>query len=108
MSDGHAKLTFVGPMNLRTASETCDALREAVAHHAAVTIDCAGVTDIDLSFIQLLVSARRSAQRTDRTLCLAEHPDGVLLAALTRAGLRAVDLAVPDASADFWFEGALP
>ena len=101
-----AKLKFVGPLNLRTATETCDGLREALAHHAAVSIDCGAATDIDLSFIQLLVAARSSAQQAGLTVSLAASADGPLLAVLSRAGLRAANLALPGADEDFWFEGA--
>lgn len=102
-----AKLKLVGPLNLRTATETCDALREALAHHAAVSIDCTAATDIDLSFIQLLVAARSSAQQAGGTVSLAESPDGPLLAVLSRTGLRPVNLTLPGADEGFWFEGAL-
>ena len=106
MSECCAKLQFVGPLNLRTAAGTCDTLREALAHHAAVSIDCRDATDIDLSFIQLLVAARSSAQQASRTVSLAENPDGPLFAVLSRAGLRSANLALPGADDDFWFEGA--
>ncbi len=107
MSECCTKLKLLGPLNLRTAAGTCDTLREALAHHAAVSIDCMAATDIDLSFIQLLVAARSSAQQASRTVSLAESPDGPLLAVLSRAGLRPANLAPPGADDDFWFEGAL-
>ena len=107
MSACCAKLKFEGPLTLRTAAKTCDVLRDALAHHAAVSIDCGDATDIDLSFIQLLVAARSSAQQAGQTVSLAESPDGPLLAVLSRAGLRPADLALPGADGDFWFQGAL-
>ncbi len=107
MPGGSAKLKFVGPLNLRTAAETCDVLSKALACHTAVSIDCKAATEIDLSFIQLLVAARSSAQQAGRSVSLAESPNGPLLAVLSRAGLRPANLALPGADEDFWFEGAL-
>ena len=101
-----ATLILEGPLTLRTATETCDLLRDALAHDATVSIDCRAATDIDLSFIQLLVAARSSAEQASRTVTLVESPNGPLLTVLSRAGLRPVDLALPNADEDFWFEGA--
>ncbi len=106
MSGCTAELKLKGPLTLRTAIETCDVLREALAHNTAVSIDCRDATDVDLSFIQLLVAARSSAQQASRTVTLAESPDGPLLAVLRRAGLRSINLALPGAGEDFWFQGA--
>ena len=106
MPERCTKLEFVGPLTLRTASETCGALREALAHHSAVAIDCEAATDIDLSFIQLLVAARNSAKQASKTVCLAGGRHGVLLAALSRAGLRSANLGHTDTAGDLWFEEA--
>ena len=100
------QIVLDGPRTLRTATETCTSLLEALTLHPAVSIDCTAATDIDLSFIQLLVAARNTAGQASRTVTLAENPDGVLLAALSRAGLRSVKLALPGGTDDFWFEGA--
>jgi hypothetical protein len=100
---------------MRTVETVRAILREATAPLAAVRnggllIDCSAATEIDLTFVQLLVATRVSAQRLGGTVSLAPAPDGALLDTLTRGGFRvACDANGDDAvgkAAGFWFEGA--
>jgi hypothetical protein len=68
---------------------------------SGITIDCSAATEIDLTFIQLLVAARISARTAGLTINFAPCPDGVLLETLTRGGFRVV----PENGAGFWFTG---
>jgi hypothetical protein len=68
---------------------------------SGITIDCAAATEIDLTFIQLLVAAQLSARTAGQRINLASFPDGVLLDTLTRGGFRVV----PENGAGFWFTG---
>jgi anti-anti-sigma regulatory factor len=83
---GHVALT--GALTIRTIETVHATLREAIAQHCNVSIDCTAATEVDLSFIQLLVAARTSARRSDNSVVLAACPDGALLDALTQAGFR--------------------
>jgi len=111
---GHVALA--GALTIRTADTVHATLREAIAQHCNVSIDCTAATEVDLSFIQLLVAARASARRSDNSVSLAACPDGALLDALTHAGFRVSREGQPSGTAPgeiaaggpgtFWFEGA--
>src|ERR1700704_4253612 len=64
-----------------------------------IAIDCSAASEIDLTFIQLLIAARVSTRAAGRRISLAPRPDGVLLDALTRGGFRLV----PAEDGGFWF-----
>jgi len=68
---------------------------------SGLAIDCSAATEIDLTFIQLLIAARVSTCTAGPRLSLAPHPDGILLDTLTRGGFRLV----PEADGGFWFTG---
>jgi ABC-type transporter Mla MlaB component len=109
-----ACLMLEGALTMRTVETVRAALREAIAPRAAVQnggllIDCSAATEIDLTFVQLLVATRVSAQRLGGTVGLAPAPDGALLDTLTRGGFRvacdAKEDGVPGNTAAFWFAG---
>jgi ABC-type transporter Mla MlaB component len=101
-----SRLVLDGVLTIRTAGALCGTLREAVAKHSSVSIDCAAAVEADLSFIQLLIAARASARRSDKTVTLMTFPDGPLLDALTRAGFRVTHEHQSGQAPAFWFEGA--
>jgi hypothetical protein len=68
---------------------------------SGITIDCSAATEIDLTFIQLLVAARISARTAGLSINFAPCLDGALLDTLTRGGFRVV----PENGAGFWFTG---
>jgi len=94
-------LVLDGALTVRIAPAIGSTLLEAIRAHAVVSIDCSAATELDLSFIQLLIAARGSALRLGRLVGLAAAPDGVLLDALTPDGFR------PTEADGFWFEGAV-
>jgi anti-anti-sigma regulatory factor len=94
-----------GALTLRTIEATRAKLLEMMDRHQALEIDCSAATEIDLSFIQLLLSARTSAQSAGKTIALAQ-PAGVLCDVLQRGGFLG---AVPgQATVDeaFWLKAA--
>jgi ABC-type transporter Mla MlaB component len=101
---GH--LSLDGALTMRSVEALFARLRETLAQHSEVSIDCTAAAEVDLSFIQLLVAARASAVQADKTVALAARPDGPLLQALTRAGFRVTQEDQPADSETFWFEGA--
>ncbi len=99
-----SRLDLRGIRTLRTADATRALLQGALARDLKVSIDCEGVTELDLSLIQLLVAAQASARLAGANLSLTSPPQGLLLETLIRAGFepkRAED----DADGGFWFEG---
>ena len=92
-----ATLPLDGSLTVRTIGAVHAALVEALARNDAVQVDCTGAASVDLSLIQLLLAARRSADEAGKHLTLAAPAGGVLLAALERGGfLRSAE---PD---PFW------
>lgn len=64
-------------------------------------IDASGVTEADLSVLQLLLSARKSALKAGKTLTLSAPADGALRDALVLGGfLGTAGQSGPEA--DFW------
>jgi anti-anti-sigma regulatory factor len=108
-----ACLVLEGALTMRTVETVRATLREAIALLAApLAIDCSAATEIDLTFVQLLVATRISAQRLGGTVSLVSAPDGALLDTLTRGGFQVACDAKGDGAAGkavaFWFEGADP
>src|SRR4051812_48378223 len=103
------KLVLDGALTMRTVDAVRATLRAAIepasgsprTAPAAVVIDCSGASEIDLTFIQLLIAARVSAGASGQTFSLAACPDGTLLDTLTRGGFQLE----PDVGGGFWFRG---
>ena len=68
-----------------------------------MTIDCSAATDIDLSFIQLVLAARRSAAARSLHVSLVPDEAGNLVSALVRGGL--VEEAEGPAGVEAWLKG---
>jgi anti-anti-sigma regulatory factor len=91
-------VSLSGDQTIREAADTLEVLRAAVAKGGDLTLDCGGVTDADLSFIQIVMAASKSLAANGRRLGLTAPAHGPLLAALDAAGIRATG------SQLFWFE----
>jgi DNA-binding transcriptional ArsR family regulator len=89
-------------LTVRLAKQIRARIIEALGQFPSVTIDCSGATEVDLSFIQLILSARKSASASAKTLSLAQPADGALLEALRQAGLVAPAEREPVADQTFW------
>jgi len=97
-----SRLALDGVRTLRTADDTCARLLEMSGRHAVLEIDCGGVEEADLSFVQLLLAARDSARQSGRELRLSRPVSGVLHDVLQRGGF--LNAAQERASGDqaFW------
>jgi STAS domain len=105
------QLVLDGVLTMRTVETVRATLRAAIEPAfspeqpkiapSGIAIDCSAATEIDLTFIQLLIGARVSTCTAGPRLSLAPQPDGILLDTLTRGGFRLV----PDADGGFWFTG---
>jgi anti-anti-sigma regulatory factor len=95
-----------GSLTLRTVETTRAKLLETMERHQALEIDCSAATEIDLSFIQLLLSARTSAQSAGKTIALAQPLSGVLSDVLQRGGFLGAAPGQGTADEAFWLKAA--
>lgn len=81
-----ALIAFAGPATIRQVSEACARLREAVLAGGDIDLDVSEVTACDLTFIQLVESARRSCASLGARLALTAPAAGPLRDVLERGG----------------------
>lgn len=89
-------------MSLRDAGGLATTLREAIQAHPAITIITDDLTDWDVSILQVLVSALKTATRTGKSLTLAAPPGEALRGTLVKAGLVGSDGKPRCADEQFW------
>jgi ABC-type transporter Mla MlaB component len=80
-----------GDLTVRSAARIQGQLVDLLDRHRAIELDCAGATDIDLSFVQLVLAARKSADAIGASLTLSHPAGAVLHDAVTRAGILTCD-----------------
>ena len=97
------QLVLTGEITLQSI-ETVHARLLEMAGQPIVEIDCDGVTEVDVSLIQLILAARSSAQRSGRSLVLAHPAAGPLEDALQRGGFLGSDADQPNPDAAFWLQ----
>ena len=96
------QLAFSGEQTIRNCTEARDRLLAALAESDAIDIDCRSVTEVDLSFVQIIFAARRSADATGRRLRLSAPADRPLRDILYRGGFVGGDAAAGSADDAFW------
>jgi ABC-type transporter Mla MlaB component len=99
-------LVLEGALTMRTIDTVHATLRAAIEALSGVppsnvAIDCSAATETDLTFVQLLIATRISANAIGHAVSLATIPDGALLDTLSRGGF-----VMARESGGFWFEGA--
>ena len=99
------RVALEGALTVRSAEAVRATLLSALEQDGPVAIDCAEASEVDLSFVQLLVAARASGVHRGRTIALAAPLNAVLLDALTRAGFRAVAEPAIGDTETFWIDG---
>ena len=82
-------LKLCGSSTTPQSEETHRAVRDALSGGAHLVVDCTEASEIDVSFLQLLVAAQRSAERSGKTIALSAPPQGALADALKRCGFAA-------------------
>lgn len=85
---GTVRLTVDGSMTIYEAAQHMAALLVAMADAAALEFDLAGVDEADTAGLQLLLLARREADRTGQALRIASLSP-VLAEVVERYGLQA-------------------
>ncbi len=94
---------FSGSQTIANAEDVLKQLAMSISEPGDTVIDCGGLTDVDLSFVQLLLSARRSARGRAKVLRLSAPVTGPLLDALRRGGfVHPAKDSPPLADESFW------
>jgi len=92
-------LKFSGVIDVRSIQKPFQAIKKAAASGRDIQIDLAAVTEIDITFVQLIESARRSAAQAGLGLSLIQPASGMVLATLREGGFLSEP---PDARTQFW------
>lgn len=98
-------LTFSGPMTIANSQDCHARLLGAVTSGCDVEVDCSGVTEADISFVQSLLSAYRSCQGRRRRLTLRSPAGAAVRDTLLRAGLIGNAPRGADGDDAFWRGG---
>lgn len=86
-----------GARSIREAAQTHAEISAALREAGDVCLDCAGVTQADVSFIQIILAGHLSATANGKVLALSAPPEGALLSALQRGGFPQVASTDPGA-----------
>ena len=101
MSSGTA-VTLTGSLGLRDVVALADRLAADLGSTDAVVIDCSALTGVDLSIVQVLVSAARTARAAGRTLTLQGVDNEALSRVLVAAGFVAADGTALTSDGQLW------
>jgi ABC-type transporter Mla MlaB component len=99
------RLVLTGEITLQSVDSIHSRLLE-MAGEPVVEIDCAGVTEADLSLIQLILAARVGAQKSGRTVVLTQPAAGALHETLERGGFLSPGADQPNSDHEFWLRSA--
>ena len=105
---GHSEqgcLVLEGAVTVRAIEPVHARLVDLLNRHDTVEIDCTALTEADLSLVQLLLAARRSAMRDGKTLVLTAPASGALRQTLSIGGFLPADASPADAETAFWLKG---
>lgn len=92
-------------ITVRSSAVFRQSLLEALEADDQIELDLADVTDVDLSFAQMLYAAREQARRSGKSVRLRAAAPAPVVALLDRAGFLA-DPTPEDL--EFWFHGERP
>lgn len=95
-------ISFVGDVTVSNITQAHDELGAVLRQDGPVVVDIDGVSETDLTFVQLLESARRKAAETGRDLTLRHSAGGAVLEVLRRGGF--LDNETSE-RAQFWLQG---
>jgi anti-anti-sigma regulatory factor len=99
------RLVLSGEVTIQSAASIHSKLLE-MAGQPVVEIDCDGVTETDLSLIQLILAARASARKSRRNVVLARPAADALRDALQRGGFLGAVAGRPNPDQAFWTQMA--
>ncbi len=79
-------LVLSGDRCVRQAVQTHDEVLAALRAPGDLVLDCAGITGADLSFVQIILAAHRSARSGGCHVSISAPPEGALRNVLDRGG----------------------
>jgi anti-anti-sigma regulatory factor len=97
-----AVFPLAGSVGVRDAARLAAELQQALSGPVSVAIDCTNLADIDLSIVQLLVAAHKTATAAGKPLRLISPAGGPLAALLRQAGFIAADDRPHTPEGQFW------
>ncbi len=92
-------ISWDGVASIRNVTEYHEELCEALSAGIDVAISLAGMEEVDLAFIQLIISARRSAETRGFAFTLSGPAPEPILQVLERGGFIGP---APDDRRNFW------
>lgn len=96
-------IRFSDNVTISNIANARDILLEAFERNKSITIEIDGLEEADLTFIQLIESARRSAAEGGYSIQLREPAQGAVLQVLQRGGFLDPD---DRDRMNFWLQGA--
>lgn len=81
-------LVLSNELTVAQASAIRDALAESLGKVSSLTVDITEASEVDLSFLQLLCSAHRTATKKDKLVVLAGRSNKALQKAITETSYR--------------------
>lgn len=100
-SNEQAKVVCEGPATIGSIEAICNHLHEALQTAPVVEVDCGALTEVDVCFLQALISARLVAQRHGIELRMQQPIAQTLCDALERGGFIAKS-GPPRPDQEFW------
>jgi ABC-type transporter Mla MlaB component len=97
------RLGIDGALTLRTADEILQRLRSRLEGQQRLEIDLSGTTEIDVSGIQLILSARATARAAGKVVTVVQPLSAAAHAALQQGGFLPAGEA--DRKISFWLGG---
>lgn len=82
----HNLISFDGDVTVSNIVQARDELMAALRQDSPIVVDIDGASEIDLTFVQLMESARRKAAETGRDFTLRHPAGGAVLEVLRRGG----------------------
>jgi anti-anti-sigma regulatory factor len=95
-------IVLAGDLTLRTVEQTRRRLLDDMVEGHAITIDCADDATVDMTFLQVIIAARKTAQTNGIELRLARPAPVPVRMLLERAGLIGDDGQARAEDIDFW------
>jgi anti-anti-sigma regulatory factor len=101
---GSQTFPLAGSVGVRDVARLAPELQHALSGPSPLAIDCTDLTDIDLSIVQLLVAAHKTAAATGKPLRLIAPAGGPLTALLRQAGFLTPDNRPLTPEGQFWID----
>jgi hypothetical protein len=98
--------TIPASATLRSSAELRGELLAQLRPDQSLTLDCDALIEADLSFVQLVLALRKSADRLGMAVSLKSAASGALLQLLTRSGFLTAPAGDPEHDDSFWLRGA--